>query len=84
MQISVFRLYRAVENVQQKLVKTKEDLKERLDQTHPVRSRIGPWMRDRLRIFEVELNSHKAISHYSNLNKHWLAKIMIKAYIIIQ
>lgn len=49
---AVVLMHRAVENMQQKLIKTKEALKERLERYHPVRSRIGPWMKDRLRIAE--------------------------------
>ncbi|KAK9508814.1 hypothetical protein O3M35_006279 [Rhynocoris fuscipes] len=46
---AVVLMHRAVENVRQKLAKSKENLKQRLTKTHPVRSRIGPWLRDRLR-----------------------------------
>lgn len=49
---AVVLMHRAVENVQEKLVKSKDQLKDRLEQKHPVRSRIGPWMRDRMRIAE--------------------------------
>uniref|UniRef100_T1H7N8 Uncharacterized protein n=1 Tax=Rhodnius prolixus TaxID=13249 RepID=T1H7N8_RHOPR len=49
---AVVLMHRAVENVQQKLTKAKESLKQRLKKTHPIRSRIGPWLRDRLRSAE--------------------------------
>ncbi|KAL1116016.1 hypothetical protein AAG570_005511 [Ranatra chinensis] len=49
---AVVLMHRAVENVQRKLAKTKEVLKQRLECTYPVRSRIGPWLRDRLRTAE--------------------------------
>jgi len=50
---SVVLMHRAVENVQRKLVKTKENLKQRLELQHPVLSRIEPWIRDKLRRAEV-------------------------------
>ncbi|BET01876.1 Hypothetical protein NTJ_14694 [Nesidiocoris tenuis] len=46
---AVVLMHRAVENVQQKLSKSKESLQDRLEKNYPVRSRIGPWLRDRLR-----------------------------------
>ncbi|XP_054282157.1 uncharacterized protein LOC128999597 isoform X1 [Macrosteles quadrilineatus] len=49
---SVVLMYRAVENVQCKLRKTKETLTQSLQYTHPILSRIGPWMRDKLRSAE--------------------------------
>lgn len=45
---SVVLMHRAVENVQCKLNKTKETLKQRLIYSHPILSRIGPWLRDKL------------------------------------
>lgn len=51
---SVVLMHRAVENVQRKLAQTKDSLKERIERDHPVLSRIGPWMRDRMR--EAEAN----------------------------
>jgi hypothetical protein len=44
---------RAVENVQRKLAKTKESLKQRIEYMYPVLSRIQPWMRNKLRSAEV-------------------------------
>ncbi|XP_014240941.1 uncharacterized protein LOC106661805 isoform X2 [Cimex lectularius] len=49
---AVVLMHRAVENVQQKLSKTKDNLKNSLERSHPVRSRIRPWLRDRLRSAE--------------------------------
>ncbi|KAF6199352.1 hypothetical protein GE061_007378 [Apolygus lucorum] len=46
---AVVLMHRAVGNVQQKLSKSKDTLKDRLEKNYPVRSRIGPWLRDRLR-----------------------------------
>ncbi|KAK3915173.1 Glycerol-3-phosphate acyltransferase 1, mitochondrial [Frankliniella fusca] len=46
---SVVLMHRAVENVQNKLSKTKENLKQRMELSHPVLSRIEPWMREKLR-----------------------------------
>lgn len=51
---SVVLMHRAVENVQRKLTQTKESLRQRMANEHPVLSRIGPWMRDRMR--EAEAN----------------------------
>ncbi|XP_043281763.1 uncharacterized protein [Venturia canescens] len=51
---SVVLMHRAVENVQRKLSQTKESLRIRMENEHPVLSRIGPWMRDRMR--EAEAN----------------------------
>lgn len=44
---------RAVENVQRKLAKTKESLRQRIEYMYPVLSRIQPWMRNKLRSAEV-------------------------------
>lgn len=49
---SVVLMHRAVENVQNKLSKTKENLKQRMELSHPVLSRIEPWMREKLRSAE--------------------------------
>ncbi|XP_075230474.1 uncharacterized protein LOC142329675 isoform X3 [Lycorma delicatula] len=46
---SVVLMHRAVENVERKLTKMKDCLKQRLEYIHPILSRIGPWMRDKLR-----------------------------------
>jgi hypothetical protein len=46
---------RAVENVQRKLAKTKESLKQHIEYMYPVLSRIQPWMRNRLRSAEVNI-----------------------------
>jgi len=46
-------LLRAVENVQLKLAKTKESLRQRIQYMYPVLSRIQPWMRNKLRNAEV-------------------------------
>lgn len=51
--ISCSSHFRAVENVQCKLKRTKETLSQRLQYTHPILSRIEPWMRDKLRKAEV-------------------------------
>ncbi|KAK0162025.1 hypothetical protein PV327_008401 [Microctonus hyperodae] len=51
---SVVLMHRAVENVQRKLTQTKESLRIRMENEHPVLSRIGPWIRDRMR--EAEAN----------------------------
>ncbi|XP_014217676.1 uncharacterized protein LOC106646149 isoform X2 [Copidosoma floridanum] len=50
---SVVLMYRAVDNVQQKLARTKDRLRERLERDSPVLSRIGPWMRNRMREAEA-------------------------------
>lgn len=50
---SVVLMHRAVENVQHKLAKTKENLKQRMELSHPVLSRIEPWMREKLRKAEA-------------------------------
>nr|CAD7256838.1 unnamed protein product [Timema shepardi] len=49
---SVVLMHRAVENVQKKLTKTKDSLKQRIEYMYPVFSRIRPWMRDKLRSAE--------------------------------
>ncbi|XP_051167467.1 uncharacterized protein LOC127285474 isoform X1 [Leptopilina boulardi] len=51
---SVVLMHRAVENVQRKLNQTKDTLRKHIEHEHPVLSRIGPWMRDRMR--EAEAN----------------------------
>ncbi|XP_057659864.1 uncharacterized protein LOC130896097 isoform X1 [Diorhabda carinulata] len=45
---SVVLMHRAVENVQHRLYKSQEEVKVRLCNTHPVLSRIGPWLRAKL------------------------------------
>ncbi|XP_074027506.1 uncharacterized protein isoform X2 [Leptinotarsa decemlineata] len=49
---SVVLMHRAVENVQHRLQKSQEEVKSRLCNFHPVMSRIGPWLRSRLRAAE--------------------------------
>ena len=51
---SVVLMHRAVENVQRRLTATKESLRSQIEHEHPVLSRIGPWMRDRM--YEAEAN----------------------------
>lgn len=48
--------YRAVENVQHRLSKSQEEIKTRLCNTHPVLSRIEPWLRSRLRSAEQKFS----------------------------
>ncbi|XP_008202982.1 uncharacterized protein LOC100123730 isoform X2 [Nasonia vitripennis] len=75
---SVLLMHRAVENVQRKLARTKEALRERIERDHPVLSRIGPWMRDRMReaeakfIQECEWSAHEealALCNQQNLQQ---------------
>ncbi|KMQ94296.1 hypothetical protein RF55_5560 [Lasius niger] len=62
---SVVLMHRAVENMQRKLSQTKESLRRRIENEHPVLSRIQPWMRDRMReaeenfIEECEWSAHE-------------------------
>lgn len=49
----VFIICRAVDNVQRKLDRTKDTLRERLEHTHPVLSRIKPWIEAKLRLVET-------------------------------
>ncbi|XP_063981609.1 uncharacterized protein LOC135164835 isoform X2 [Diachasmimorpha longicaudata] len=51
---SVILMHRAVESVKRKLAHAKESLCKSMENEHPVLSRIGPWMRDRMR----EAESH--------------------------
>lgn len=46
---SVVLMHRAVENVQYRLQKSQEEVKNYLYTNFPVLSRIGPWLRSRLR-----------------------------------
>lgn len=48
--------YRAVENVQHRLQKSQEEFKTKLGNVHPVLSRIGPWLRCRLRLAEQKFS----------------------------
>jgi hypothetical protein len=50
---SVVLMHCAIENVQRKLLRTKQALREHVEREHPVLSRIGPWMRDRMREAEA-------------------------------
>ncbi|KAG8229642.1 hypothetical protein J437_LFUL015593 [Ladona fulva] len=50
---SVVLMHRAVENIQRKLSKTQESLKNKIKYMYPVLSRIQPWMRDKLRSAEM-------------------------------
>lgn len=45
-------IHRAVEKVQRRLSKTLDDVRTRLFRHHPILSRIGPWLRSRLRAAE--------------------------------
>ncbi|XP_060522143.1 uncharacterized protein LOC132699446 isoform X2 [Cylas formicarius] len=49
---SVVLMHRAVENVQHRLQKTQEEVKNRLRSFHPILSRIEPWLRAKLRSSE--------------------------------
>lgn len=53
---SVVLMHRAVENVQRRLSKTLDDVKMRLYRYHPILSRIGPWLRSRLRMAEQKFS----------------------------
>lgn len=75
---SVVLMHRAVENVQRKLSQTKESLRRRIENEHPVLSRIQPWMRDRMReaeenfIEECEWSAHEealALCSHQNLQQ---------------
>ncbi|KDR19062.1 hypothetical protein L798_06418, partial [Zootermopsis nevadensis] len=74
---SVILMHRAVENVQRKLAKTKESLKQRIEYMYPVLSRIRPWMRNKLRsaeshfIEECQWSAHEeALALCSNQRLH--------------
>lgn len=74
---SVVLMHRAVEHVQQKLAKTKESLRKRIETMYPVMSRIQPWMRDKLRnaeahfIEECQWSAHEeALALCSKMNLH--------------
>lgn len=70
---SVVLMHRAVENVQRKLAQTKEALQRQMETEHPILSRIGPWMRDRMReteanfIEECEWSAHEEALALCNL-----------------
>jgi len=75
---SVVLMHRAVENVQRKLSQTKESLRHRIENEHPILSRIQPWMRDRMReaeenfIEECEWSAHEealALCSHQNLTQ---------------
>lgn len=53
---SVVLMHKAVENVQHRLSKSLEEIKSRLHKYHPVLSRIGPWLRARLRAAEQKFS----------------------------
>ncbi|KAJ8933549.1 hypothetical protein NQ318_002807 [Aromia moschata] len=53
---SIVLMHRAVENVQHRLHKSQEEVKDRLCNIHPVLSRIGPWLRSRLRTAEYKFS----------------------------
>jgi len=70
-------MHRAVENVQLKLAKTKESLRQRIQYMYPVLSRIQPWMRNKLRnaegrfIEECQWSAHEeALALCSNQRLH--------------
>lgn len=74
---SVILMHRAVENVQLKLAKTKESLRQRIQYMYPVLSRIQPWMRNKLRnaeghfIEECQWSAHEeALALCSNQRLH--------------
>lgn len=74
---SVILMHRAVENVQRKLAKTKESLRQRIECMYPVMSRIHPWMRSKLRnaegnfIEECQWSAHEeALALCSNQRLH--------------
>lgn len=48
--------YRAVEKIQRRLCKTLDDVRTRLFRYHPILSRIGPWLRSRLRTAEQKFS----------------------------
>lgn len=50
------KINRAIENVQRRLSKTLEDVRTRLYRYHPILSRIGPWLRSRLRATEQKFS----------------------------
>ncbi|XP_043500875.1 uncharacterized protein LOC122523280 isoform X1 [Polistes fuscatus] len=75
---SVVLMHRAIENVQRKLLQTKECLRQHIEFEHPVLSRIQPWMRDRMReaeenfIEECEWCAHEealALCSHQNLQQ---------------
>nr|CAH7734906.1 unnamed protein product [Callosobruchus chinensis] len=53
---TVVLMHRAVENVQHRLQKSQEEVRTRLCNFHPVLSRIGPWLRSRLRAAEQKFS----------------------------
>lgn len=75
---SVVLMHRAVENMQRKLSQTKDSLRRRIENEHPVLSRIQPWMRDRMReaeenfIEECEWSAHEealTLCNHQNLTQ---------------
>src|SRR5436190_21679287 len=75
---SVVLMHRAVANMQRKLSQTKESLRRRIENEHPILSRIQPWMRDRMReaeenfIEECEWSAHEeslALCNNQNLTQ---------------
>ncbi|CAH1129005.1 unnamed protein product [Ceutorhynchus assimilis] len=61
---SVVSLHRAVENVQHRLYKTQEEVKNKLRNVHPILSRIEPWLRSKLR------NSEQKFSQENQWSAH--------------
>lgn len=70
---SVVLMHRALDKVKEKWEGTREELKQKLKGTHPVKSRIGSWMRDKMHKAEVEKLSHKPLTvHQTNLQRQTL------------
>ncbi|XP_066250387.1 uncharacterized protein [Euwallacea similis] len=61
---SVVLMHRAVENVQHRLHKTQEEVKNKLKNVHPILSRIDPWLRAKLR------NSEQRFSQANQWSAH--------------
>ncbi|XP_066153534.1 uncharacterized protein [Euwallacea fornicatus] len=61
---SVVLMHRAVENVQHRLHKTQEEVKNKLKNVHPILSRIDPWLRAKLR------NSEQRFSQVNQWSAH--------------
>ncbi|XP_026671760.1 uncharacterized protein LOC108627846 isoform X2 [Ceratina calcarata] len=75
---SVVLMQQAFITVQRKLTQTKEALRRRIENEHPILSRIEPWMRDRMReveekfIEECEWSAHEealALCTHQNLQQ---------------
>ncbi|KAL3273452.1 hypothetical protein HHI36_014896 [Cryptolaemus montrouzieri] len=66
---SVVVMHRAMENVQKRLSKTLEEAKTKLNNMHPVLSRIEPWLRFRLRTAEMKfVHENQWSTHEEALN----------------